>query len=151
MASTPERILSWIDAFVFTFAGIIKVTNLLPAAHEEMIEKFSRYALVCPSVYLGYTPNPYVYCFIVGIVELICVLGIILGSADIKHFVYGVLMVIMTGALYTHAMVKEFDGLLVPFLLFIVNLFLFTRHIIRTNQQINTGTTRSNQQKFKRQ
>lgn len=37
MASTPERILSWIVACVFTLAGVIKVTNLLPAAHTEMV------------------------------------------------------------------------------------------------------------------
>lgn len=111
------------------------ITSCLNLIYVFQIEKFSRYAPTCPSVYLGYTPSPDVYCMSVGIAELLCVLGIILGSADIKHFSHGVLMVLMTGALYTHVMVQELDSLLIPFLLFIVNLYLFTRHIIRNNQQ----------------
>ncbi|XP_061177190.1 uncharacterized protein LOC133185916 [Saccostrea echinata] len=102
------RVLSWIVTFMFLMASLVKVCPFI-GQHAEMAKEFVKLAEVCPTAWFGYVPPSYVYMVTVGAWELFCVIGLF--TTGLRKTCYGILSVIMIGAMYSHIALNDYKGL----------------------------------------
>lgn len=90
---------------------------------------------VCPTAWFGYVPPVYIYMVTIGAWELFCVGGLFIKA--LQKTAYGILTVIMIGAVYTHIAIGDYKGVPVPLFLLVACSLLFSRS---SNQSVKLKT-----------
>lgn len=119
-------VLSWILTIMFLKAGLVKVTSrLFPHEHQQASERFVLCAKVCPTVLFGYTPPPYGYMFVIGVMETLSSILLMLPLKNFHTGIYLEFCVLMALAIYTHGALAQHGKMVVPICLFLACLVLY--------------------------
>ncbi|CAF0989513.1 unnamed protein product [Rotaria magnacalcarata] len=130
MGSLALTVLTLTLGMFFIFVGQFKVTpQFFPDVHEDMRREFGRVNKVFPLYEMtGWRPFAKNYRMTVGITEIVCGAILVLIPGRLKQLANLILLVVMTGAVYTHYVLHDKFDRMAPGLVF--GLLLLTRLII---------------------
>ncbi|XP_078572311.1 transmembrane protein 35B-like isoform X1 [Branchiostoma floridae x Branchiostoma japonicum] len=100
MASGAAHLLSMGLGLFFCTTGLPKLFSFIPA-HKLLKDEFVNFAAVFPLKPLGIVPNPTLYLYAIGVIELGCGVMLGLGSHEQQVASAVVLLGVMVGAIQT--------------------------------------------------
>ncbi|KAH9381642.1 hypothetical protein HPB48_010597 [Haemaphysalis longicornis] len=120
MKSIVLTTLSVFLGLFFIFVGSMKVTpNINREMHREIRRNFVQYSKVFPlSKLLNFKMNPKLYRLFIGWSEVVCGTILVLVPGRIKQLANGALLVLMLGAVYTHAALRDKFERMAPSIVF---------------------------------
>lgn len=124
MKSIVLTTLSVFLGLFFIFVGSMKVTpNINRDMHREIRRNFIQYAKVFPgSEILKVTVDPKLYRLAVGWYEVVCGTILVLVPGRVKQVSNFALLLLMLGAVYTHAALKDRFERMAPSIVFVLML-----------------------------
>lgn len=120
MKSLVLTTLSLFLGLFFIFVGSMKVTpNINREMHREIRRNFVQYSKVFPTTkYMGLKMSPKWYRLAVGWAEVVCGTTLVLVPGRVKQVANVVLLILMLGALYTHAALQDKFERMAPSIVF---------------------------------
>ncbi|XP_003747738.1 transmembrane protein 35A [Galendromus occidentalis] len=126
-------VLIWLSFFLglfFIFIGSMKITpNINRDMHREIRRNFLSYSKVFPTnVLLNMKVSPKIFRLVIGWTEVCCGTTLLLIPGCIKQFANLCLLIVCTGAIYTHLMLWDPFERMAPSLFF--TLLLLCRLVV---------------------
>lgn len=120
MRSIVLTTLSVFLGLFFIFVGSMKVTpNINREMHREIRRNFVQYSKVFPlSKLLNFKMNPKFYRLFIGWSEVVCGTILVLVPGRIKQLANVMLLVLVLGAVYTHAALRDKFERMAPSIVF---------------------------------
>lgn len=120
MKSIVLTTLSVFLGLFFIFVGSMKVTpNINREMHREIRRNFVQYSKVFPlSKVLNFKMNPKLYRLFIGWSEVVCGTILVLVPGRVKQLANGFLLVLVLGAVYTHAALRDKFERMAPSIVF---------------------------------